>query len=90
MQDVSVHGAAPAAQQGRTREQDGARPGEAEGGLQSMLDQGQEEIESLTEMIKDAQEKAKAQRDALACPTTKPPNATPPRQASPPLPGPRP
>ena len=50
MQDVSVHGAAPAAQQGRTREQDGGRPGEAEGGLQSMLDQGQEEIESLTEM----------------------------------------
>ncbi len=68
MQDVSVHGAAPAAQQGRTREQDGARPGEAEGGLQSMLDQGQEEIESLTEMIKDAQEKAKAQRDALEVP----------------------
>lgn len=68
MQDVSVHGAAPAAQQGRTREQDGGRPGEAEGGLQSMLDQGQEEIESLTEMIKDAQEKAKAQRDALEVP----------------------
>lgn len=68
MQDVSVHGAAPAAQQGRTREQDGGRPGEAEGGLQSMLDQGQEEIESLTEMIKDAQEKAEAHRNALKMP----------------------
>ena len=70
MQDMSVHSAAGgAAQQGWPQPSESAeealQPVQDSGedsSLQSMLDQGREEAESLTEMIKDAQEKAKAQR----------------------------
>ena len=77
MQDMSVHSAAggAAAQQGWSQTSETAgeavqpvQAGEEGSTLQSMLDQGQEEIESLTEMIKSAQEKAKAQREALKVP----------------------
>lgn len=76
MQDMSVHGTAGgAAQQGWPQPSESAEEplqpvqnGGEDSSLQSMLDQGREEAESLTEMIKDAQEKAKAQREALKLP----------------------
>ena len=82
MKDMTIHGAAQAAAQ-QTRGWDqqaeaGAdadiefiapvEAGEEEDMFSSLLDQGEEEVQTLVEMIQDAQEKAAAQREALKLP----------------------
>ncbi len=69
MKDMSVNGAA-AAQQTWSREQqqaDAGAPVES-AGLSAALSQKEEEGKDLVEMIRDAQEKAEAQREAMKLP----------------------
>ena len=69
MKDMSVNGAA-AAQQAWSREQqqaDAGAPVES-AGLSAALSQKEEEGKDLVEMIRDAQEKAEAQREAMKLP----------------------
>lgn len=69
MKDMSVNGAA-AAQQAWSREQqqaDAGAPVES-AGLSASLSQKEEEGKDLVEMIRDAQEKAEAQREAMKLP----------------------
>lgn len=69
MKDMSVNGAA-AAQQAWSREQqqaDAGAPVES-AGLSAALSQKEEEGKNLVEMIRDAQEKAEAQREAMKLP----------------------
>ena len=66
MKDMSVNGAA-AAQQAWSREQQQADAGAPveNAGLSASLSQKEEEGKDLVEMIRDAQEKAEAQRDKV-------------------------
>ena len=71
MKDMSVNGAA-AAQQTWSREQQqadaGAEAPVESAGLSAALSQKEEEGKDLVEMIRDAQEKAEAQREAMKLP----------------------
>ncbi len=71
MKDMSVNGAA-AAQQAWSREQQQADAGAGapveSAGLSAALSQKEEEGKDLVEMIRDAQEKAEAQREAMKLP----------------------
>lgn len=71
MKDMSVYGAA-AAQQNWSRDQqqaEAAAPAESAGeDLSGALSQQEEEGKTLVEMIRDAQEKAEAQREAMKLP----------------------
>lgn len=69
MKDMSVNGAA-AAQQAWSREQQQADAGAPveNAGLSAALSQKEEEGKDLVEMIRDAQEKAEAQREAMKLP----------------------
>ena len=71
MKDMSVNGAA-AAQQAWSREQQqadaGAEAPVESAGLSAALSQKEEEGKDLVEMIRDAQEKAEAQREAMKLP----------------------
>lgn len=69
MKDMSVNGAA-AAQQAWSREQQQADAGAPveNAGLSASLSQKEEEGKDLVEMIRDAQEKAEAQREAMKLP----------------------
>ena len=71
MKDMSVNGAA-AAQQAWSREQQQADAGAGapveNAGLSAALSQKEEEGKDLVEMIRDAQEKAEAQREAMKLP----------------------
>lgn len=64
MQDMSVAAASAASQQSWPADQPAEAVGQT-GEIQTMLDQGQEESKTLAEMIKDAQERADAHREAL-------------------------
>lgn len=73
MKDMSVYGSAQsgAQQQGWTREQqpESAGAGQEEAAsIPALLSQQEEESQGLVEMIREAQEKAEAQREALKMP----------------------
>ena len=69
MQDMSVHGAAQSgAQQSWTREQQSSVDTYESEAVSLQLSQGEEESKNLVEMIREAQEKADAQREAMKMP----------------------
>ena len=70
MQDMSVHGVAQsgAQQQSWTREQQGSVDTYESEAASLQLPQGEDESKNLVEMIREAQEKADAQREAMKMP----------------------